>query len=244
MYNFCLHYWENVNKNYTNPFNILMKKSILTLNHIPLTSSQIHKFRGFVGNLFKEHDLIHNHDAAIGKNIYRYPLIQFKLIDKTPAIIAVTDQAIRIFAEIFMKLNEIKIDGVVIPVYEKDLKVEDVEFGFSNETYVYEFVSPWIGLNQKNYRDYADTEHTANKKELLQKSLTGNLLSMAKSLGCWLEPDQIIKVELKLKERPVTLKGQSMIGFDGIFKANFMIPDYLGIGKSVSRGFGVVKKII
>jgi hypothetical protein len=109
---------------------MLIKKSTLRLNHISLTPSQIHKFRGFVGNLFKEHDLIHNHDTTTGKNIYRYPLIQFKLIDKIPAIIAVTDQAIRIFTEIFMKLNEISIDGIVIPVYEKDLKVEDVEFGY------------------------------------------------------------------------------------------------------------------
>ncbi len=35
-----------------------------------------------------------------------------------------------------------------------------------------------------------------------------------------------------------------MIGFTGTFTftTNFLIPDYLGIGKSVSRGFGTVKK--
>ena len=41
----------------------------------------------------------------------------------------------------------------------------------------------------------------------------------------------------------VTLKGQKMLGFTGTFKTNFIIPDHLGLGKSVSRGFGVVKKV-
>jgi len=39
-----------------------MKKSIFILNDIKLKSSQIHKFRGFIGNLFKDYDLIHNHN--------------------------------------------------------------------------------------------------------------------------------------------------------------------------------------
>ena len=32
------------------------------------------------------------------------------------------------------------------------------------------------------------------------------------------------------------------VGFVGKFKVNFKIPDYLGLGKSVSRGFGTIKK--
>jgi len=32
------------------------------------------------------------------------------------------------------------------------------------------------------------------------------------------------------------------MGFLGTFSVNFEIPDYWGIGKSVSRGFGTVKK--
>jgi len=31
-----------------------------------------------------------------------------------------------------------------------------------------------------------------------------------------------------------------MIGFLGKFQVNFNIPDYLGLGKSVSRGFGTI----
>jgi hypothetical protein len=34
-----------------------------------------------------------------------------------------------------------------------------------------------------------------------------------------------------------------MIGFLGNFSVNFEIPDYWGIGKSVSRGFGTIKRV-
>jgi hypothetical protein len=65
---------------------------------------------------------------------------------------------------------------------------------------------------------------------------------MSKYLGYWLEENQEIKAELKLSERTVNLKGKSMLGFVGLFKVNFAIPDYLSIGKPVSRGFETVKR--
>ena len=219
-----------------------MKKSTLLLNNVYLKPSQIHKFRGFIGNLFRNHDLIHNHDLKTGKPIYRYPLIQFKLIDKTPAIIAITERAVNIFSEIFMKLDKIIIEDTVIPVFEKELKIEDVEFGYSDEIFMYEFVSPWIGLNQKNFIKYNNAGRE-EKNEMLKSVMTGNILSMSKHLDCWLSKDQKIKIDHKLNEIKVNLKSKSMTGFTGIFKTNFCLPDYLGLGKSVSRGFGVVRKV-
>ena len=220
-----------------------MKKSTLLLNNFYLKPSQIHKFRGFVGNIFRDHDLIHNHDLKTGKPIYRYPLIQFKLIDDMPVIIAITDRAVSIFSEIFMKLDKIIIEDTIIYVFEKELKIEEVEFGYSDEMFMYEFVSPWIGLNQKNFKKYNDAGNN-DKDQMLKRIITGNILSMSKYLDCWLSKDQKIKIDHKLKEIKVNLKGKSMTGFNGIFKTNFCLPDYLGLGKSVSRGFGAVRRVI
>ena len=159
---------------------------------------------------------------------------------------AVTEKAVAVFSKIFMKLDNIRIEDTVIPVYEKDLKIEEVEFGYSDEIFMYEFVSPWIGLNQDNFRRYgdADSSDQAEKNQLLKKVIIGNILSMSKYLDYRLSEDQKIKTEHKLKEKKVNLKGKIMTGFSGIFKTNFLIPDYLGIGKSVSRGFGAVRRVI
>jgi hypothetical protein len=221
-----------------------MKKATLYFNDIRLNPSQIHKFRGYVGNVFAEHDLIHNHNMKTGKHIYRYPLIQFKIIDKVPCIIALTDKAVQVFTEIFMGLDEIDIEGDKIHVNEKDLKIETVDFGFSEETYMYEFLSPWMALNQKNYSTFIKLNTFEEKKALLKRILIGNILSMAKYLGCHLEPDQRIQSDLNFRQLRTTLKGKSMLGFEGTFKTNFHLPDYSALGKSVSRGYGCIKKCI
>ncbi|OQX01901.1 MAG: DNA repair protein [Desulfobacteraceae bacterium IS3] len=221
-----------------------MKKAVLLLDNVCLKPSQIHKLRGFVGNLFRDYDVIHNHDVRTGKPIYRYPLIQFKMLDKTPAIIAVSDEAVKDFSKIFMELNKIVIDETEIPVYEKNLRCEDADFGYSEEQIVYEFLSPWIALNQENYRRYMGLSDKAEKSFMLRKALVGNLLSMSKSLGYWLGKEQEIIADAAVKEENVILKGKPMLGFTGAFISNFIIPDYLGIGKSVSRGFGTVRRII
>ncbi len=221
-----------------------MKKATLLFGSVPLKPNQIHKFRGFVGNLFREHDIVHNHDRETGKNIYRYPLIQFKLIDHVPAIVSITEEAVALFGEIFMKLDRIEIDGLEIPIHEKDLKIEEVPFGFSDETFMYDLTSPWLGLNQKNYETYQKSATEESRKDLLRRTLTGNILSMCKSLGHRLNPEETLKTDLRVKEMTVTLKGQKMLGFTGTFKTNFMIPDHLGLGKSVSRGFGMVRRIL
>ncbi len=221
-----------------------MKKAVLLLDNVRLKPSQIHKLRGFVGNLFRDYDVIHNHDVRTGKPIYRYPLIQFKMLDKTPAVIAVSDEAVKDFSKIFMNLDKIMIDETEIPVYEKNLRCEDAEFGYSEEQIVYEFLSPWVALNQENHRRYTDLSDKAEKSFMLRKALIGNLLSMSKSLGYWLGKEQEIIADVAVKEENVILKGKPMLGFTGAFKCNFIIPDYLGIGKSVSRGFGTVRRII
>lgn len=221
-----------------------MKKAILWFNDINLNPSQVHKFRGYVGNVFADYDLIHNHNPETGRTINRYPLIQFKIIDHTPCIIAFTGEAVRIFTEIFMDLDEIDIEGRKIRVNEKDLEIQTVDFGFSRDTRVYEFVSPWVALNQKNYRDYSRADGPGAQKALLRRILTGNILSMAKWLDCRLDRDQRIETDLNVREVPVNLKGNRMIGFKGIFRANFILPDHAGLGKSVSRGYGSIQHLL
>jgi hypothetical protein len=49
-----------------------------------------------------------------------------------------------------------------------------------------------------------------------------------------------LKVEIDLKEIKVNFKNERMTAFYGSFKINFSFPDYFGIGKSVSRGFGTL----
>ncbi len=208
-----------------------MKKATLKISGVKLRPSQVHKMRGFISNLFEKHDLIHNHDVKTGKLIYRYPLIQFKVLENAPFIVALTEKAINIFGELFMNLNHLEIEDLTIPVNEKELSVENNEFGITDDMIQYEFVHPWAALNQKNYRKYHDAESFSEKKEMLNAIMIGNILSMSKHLDYTVKGK--IKVETILKPVKINLKTKSMIGFIGGFKTNFKIPDFCGIGKFV-----------
>lgn len=48
-------------------------------------------------------------------------------------------------------------------------------------------------------------------------------------------------IAIALENEKARLKDMNVMTFVGTFQANFLIPDYLGIGKSVSRRFGTVK---
>jgi hypothetical protein len=45
------------------------------------------------------------------------------------------------------------------------------------------------------------------------------------------------------EETMARLKSTLVLGFLGSFSVNFEIPDYFGLGKWVSRGFGTIKKV-
>lgn len=219
-----------------------IRRGILKLEDLHLQSRHIHKLRGFIGNLFKDYDLIHNHDPATGKTLYRYPLIQFKLINDIPVILALGDQAITIFSDIFCKLDKIQIDNEIYPIQNMALQVETVNFGFSPGPLSYRFLSPWLALNQSNYKLFLSQSQEKNI-ELLEKILIGNILSISRGLNYWLEPHQRLEVKIMMDSFPSHLKGIEMEGFTGLFQVNFFIPDYFALGKSVSRGFGTVEKI-
>jgi len=44
------------------------------------------------------------------------------------------------------------------------------------------YTSPWLALNERNYEQYQKLENWAKKKELLEKILIGNIISMSKGL--------------------------------------------------------------
>lgn len=195
------------------------------------------ELRGFFATRFNEYTLLHQHSAD--KLIYRYPLVQYKMIDSKPMVVGINEGA-EVLKQIYDKYEEIKLGENVYEIVEKGISVANQEFGIAENVHIYEFATPWFALNQENYIKYHDMK-AVDKNEILKKTLVGNLLSMSKSLE-YQVPDRI-ECELSVNIRKNRLKGVSMMTFVGNFSTNFIIPDYLGIGKSVSRGFGAVRQV-
>jgi hypothetical protein len=196
------------------------------------------KLRGFFAASFNEYALLHQHMAD--KLIYKYPLIQYKMLGQSPMVLGIEDGA-EVLKEIYDKFDEIKIGDSKYAIVERGITVKSEEFGCAQEIASYRFVTPWIALSQKNHQRYLDFNQE-ERRELLRSILVGNILSASKGLGY--VATERIKLDIgRVYEKMCTLKGTPVVGFKGEFMANFMIPDYIGLGKSVSRGFGTIEKM-
>ena len=95
-------------------------------------------------------------------------------------------------------------------------------------------------MSQINYQKYLESKRE-QRRELLRRTLIGNILSASKGLD-YVVLDDIRLVIGRLRRHKCMIKGTPFIGFLGGFMVNFTIPDFIGLGKSVSRGFGTVRR--
>jgi len=194
------------------------------------------KIRGFFAKTYSSEDRMHNHTDT--GPIYRYPVVQYKVIEGIPTLVGVADGA-NLILDMGICTEEINIENTRFCLERAEINTNSASFGTCNDIHKYIFKTPWLALNQNNSEKYRNADELA-KDSLLSKILIGNLLSMAKSLDCWVNDE--IRIKLNVIPIKVNFKGKSMIAFKGGFKANFDIPDYLGVGKSVSRGYGSIEK--
>ncbi len=210
----------------------------LVFNNINLKKRDISKVRGFIASKYSEFDELHNHTG--NKFIYRYPLIQYKIIEEKPAIIGI-NEGIDVLLAIEKTLDILNISNQEITIFEKGYLYRKYEFGISEEMRHYHFTSPWMCLNQDNYNRYCESSDD-EKTEILKKILIANILSMSKRFNYTVNKQ--INVLINLKPCNVKYKNQNMLCFLGDFLINFYIPDNMGIGRSVSRGFGTITSVL
>ena len=206
---------------------------------IKLQQSDGHKLRGYFAQTFgSDSDLYHNHDED-GRSIYRYPHIQFKVIDHHPVVIGI-DEGAQMIMKRFLDIKEIVISGYRYRLDQKNISSQKVHLGIREELYQYKYESPWMALNQGNHNKFMEGTPTT-RRNLLTSILTGNILSFYKSVGCMVAGRILLTHDLK--QITTNFKNTKMIAFKGNFVTNAILPDYIGLGKSVSRGYGSIKKI-
>lgn len=207
---------------------------------IKLHTRDAHKLRGYFGNIFKEHSpLLHNHWES-GNVRYRYPSIQYKVIDQTPMLVGVEEGA-ELLPQLFLKIKEINIDGKMYPVQTKNIEVIQEQAGFSNNLEEYHFQTLWLALNQQNYTKYLKVS-SDEKQDMLNSIVVGHILSFFKNMDLQLGNDERLLSRVSVAEKSTNFKGQKMLAFSGKFIVNALLPDHIGLGKSASRGFGTIMR--
>ncbi|WP_456487565.1 CRISPR-associated endonuclease Cas6 [Candidatus Alkanophaga liquidiphilum] len=194
------------------------------------------KLRGFIANKFREYPLLHHHVSE--GHIYTYPKVQYKVIEGNAIILGI-GEGVEILKRISGEIEELQLGKSAYGVAGVNMMQRRVDFGVSRRSNQYRFITPWLALSPNNYRKYKTIKGWKERKEFLNGILVGNILSMCKGLNYVVR--RRLEAHSRLEERVAYYKGIPHIGFAGEFRVNFRMPDFFGLGKGVSQGFGVVK---
>jgi len=205
-----------------------------------IENHEIPAFRGaIVDKVGRDSILFHNHLAG-DAFLYKYPLIQYKTIQGKPTIVCIdygVDEIHKFFENRDWSLKisdrwlDMKIDSLNMNQFT--MQVWDKQWRYS--------ILNWIALNQENHEKYLAIESLTERISFLERTLIGNIISMAKGIS-W-DVDKPIKLSISeiKNSKPVSLKGKRVMGFTLDFTTNVFLPNYIGLGKSVSLGYGVVR---
>lgn len=216
--------------------------STISFPEIRLPQRAAAQLRGFFGQYFQEHSpLLHNHYAD-GRLRYAYPLVQYKVLGGMPVLVGIQEGA-QLLAELFFRIKTLRIGEREYPVMERDIAFRNVAVGPGEQLMDYRFCSLWMPLNQDNYAEYQQ-KNVDEKRAMLARILTGNILSFYKGIQLFLPPEVRIMTTVRPEEVRLTgFKDQLMTGINGGFTTNVLLPDWIGLGKSVSRGYGAIERI-
>ncbi len=204
---------------------------------------ELSAFRGAIARKAGwEHELFHNHDNASGGFHYRIPLIQYKQ-ERGRALMLCLNEGIEELQHFFGRPDwTLELNGRTAPIRIAHLQVKQYSLTVTQPPRRYH-IRHWIALSQDNYRVYQALGNLVERLYFLQQILRNQIVALYDQLHAL--PEERIEVHIQnLKdERWVSYKGVKVLAFSIEFLSNAILPDYLGIGKGASVGWGVVKAL-
>ena len=206
-----------------------------------ITPQEIQQFRGAVIASLNEKDILFHNHTEDGVS-YHYPRIQYKRIHQKAAIVCVKE-GIKAIGELFCADNyQYKIGDRDVEMFIESINTYETDIDFCRESMHYRLLN-WLPLNSENYKEYQAIEGLAQRITFLEGKLIGNLLAFFTEMGFRAEKQIDLHITDIKDQRLAHYKGVKLMAFDVEFKANLILPQYIGIGKSASVGFGTMTKI-
>jgi hypothetical protein len=219
---------------------IQLHQTVIRFPEIKLVADDAHKLRGYLGNLFKEvSPLLHNHLES-GEVLYRYPMVQYKVLKGVPTLVGINDGA-NLLIKLFMRIKKLELDGRSYPVLAKTIESRQVSVGLSDDLHAYKFETPWMALNQKNFAEYIKADETGRAKHL-KALLIGNMLSFCKAINYHVDGTIMANLKVTGQKEP-KFKNNEMLAFEADFVTNMLLPEGIGVGKQTSSGYGTIVKV-
>ena len=168
---------------------------------------------------------------------YLYPRVQVKVLNEQIYIIGVGDGSDCVL-QLIDKISTLDFGNITFEVNDKNIIDMMDQFQQADQLIRYRFVTPWVALNQTTGRKYRSLNNS-ERVSFLNKLLGQNIVFIAKELSVDLEDKVFTKVNLSsLFPKPVDENNWG--AFFGEFSTNFNLPNFIGLGNGITRGYGAI----
>lgn len=200
---------------------------------------EVPSFRSAIIDKVGEGNILFHHHVNDDKYLYRYPLIQYKSIRRQPTIICIEHGVDEIHKYFEKRSWDIRINDRQVEMKIAKLELNQFVLQIWNRKFEYS-IRNWIALNQENLQKYSAMESLTDRISFLERTLTGNIISFAKGVDWTIDRQVELKILDFREPRTVKIKTNDLIGFNVTFSTNAFLPNYIGLGKAVSKGYGIV----
>ncbi len=189
----------------------------------------------FIRN-FKNESIVPMLDGS-KRDKFLYPRVQVKILDEQIYLIGI-DEGVSPVLEISEKIEKLDFGNITFQIQDRDISQCKNEFISSNQLIDYEFLTPWVALNNMTGKKYRKLEDSY-KHSYLTKLIGQNIIFIAKELNLDLGKEIYIKLELSsLIAQKIDEKNWG--SFKGTFTTNCILPNYIGLGNGITRGLGTI----
>jgi len=195
-----------------------------------------YQVKGVIMRQYSDEDIVPLLDGTYREK-FLYPRVQVKILNEQIYIVGIGEGVgpIKLLAK---KLESMDFGNITFQILDMDIEESFDRFHPVDKLIRYRFVTPWVALNQTTGSRYRFLNNV-DRINFLNRLLGQNIVFMAREMGMELDENIFSKVTLSsLFPRPVDENNWG--AFEGEFRANFILPNYLGIGNGITRGYGTI----
>jgi len=195
-----------------------------------------YQVKGVLMRKFQNKEIVPMLDGSY-RDKFLYPRIQVKILDEQIHFVAISE-GVSPIKDVLSNLDELDFGNITFKISDTEIEEKEDYFKPISKLISYRFVTPWIALNQATGNRYRSLKNE-EKASYLNNLLGQNIVFMSREMGLELESNIFMKVKLP-SFSPKTVDENNWGAFDGEFETNFVLPNYLGIGNGITRGYGTI----
>ena len=171
---------------------------------------------------------------------YLYPRIQVKILDEEILLVGLS-QGVDPILKIQEEIKDLNFGDITFEVSDKSVVEKSEAFLFTSSLQKYDFASNWVALNANTSKQF-DSKNNEEKLQFLNNLIAKNIVFISQDIGFEL-PENIYSQITVSSLEATKMEQNGWRAFDGKFSTNLIMPDYLGIGNGITRGFGTISSV-